>query len=83
MARTMQTGRRKPGPVPKGDRASLTIRVPRDHQSVYREAAAAEGFGSLNDYIAAQLARLHELDVPEYVNRGRTQQQQEVLPVAS
>jgi hypothetical protein len=46
----------------------MHVRVPRTHREVYEAAAAAAGM-PLSDYVAEQLARAHDLDVPEYVNR--------------
>lgn len=61
-------GTRRPGPLGKGDRTPMHVRVPRKHREFY-EAAAAEAGLPLSDYVAEQLARVHDLDVPEYVNR--------------
>lgn len=60
---------RKPGPLGKGDRAPMHVRVPRTHREVYEAAAAQAGYSSLSDYVAAKFAELHDLEVPEYVHR--------------
>lgn len=82
MARPMPSQRRKPGPVPKGG-SRFPVRVPVEHRHVYEQAMRDEGFSSLSDYVAAQLARLHDLEVPAYAARTREPDGQEALPVAS
>jgi len=78
----MPSQRRKPGPAPKGG-SRFPVRVPVEHRHVYEQAMRDEGFSSLSDYVAAQLARLHDLEVPAYAARTREPDGQEALPVAS
>lgn len=78
----MPSQRRKPGPVPKGG-SRFPVRVPVEHRLIYEQAMREEGFSSLSDYVAAQLARLHQLEVPAYTTRARESDGQEALPVAS
>lgn len=61
---------RRPGTVPKGDRSAITVRVPRTHRGVYEQQAADVGL-PLSDYIGLLLARVHQLEDPEYVHRRR------------
>ena len=49
------------------------MRVPRAHYVVYEEQARLRGM-PLSDYIGMHMARLHELDEPEYINRTRRQE---------
>lgn len=71
--------RRKPGQQPKGDRAAITVRVPRDHYDVIFAAAQAAGL-SLSDYVTVILAEQHGLPVPDYVTRSRNQEE---LPISA
>lgn len=73
------SGRRKPGPVPKGDRSQFTIRVPADHRPVLEKAAKEAGL-PLGDYVAVVLAAKHDLPIPAYVNRDKGQ---EALPISA
>lgn len=57
----------KPGRRPKGKRYSHTVRFPEDHRDFYAKAAVDQGL-PLGDYVALCMARLHELDEPEYIN---------------
>lgn len=61
--------RRKPGPVPKGDRKSATVRLPKEHHEIYALRAAQLGYKNLNDYFAAFLAEAHGLEAPAYAKR--------------
>lgn len=71
--------KRKPGPVPKGQRAQFTLRLPEKQLEIYKQAAAEAGL-ALGDYIAKALAESHKLPVPEYVHRrGRGE---DTLPIA-
>lgn len=83
MARTVPTGRSKPGTVPKGERDPITIRVPPEHKVLYDRLAKEGGYDSLSDYICARMAALHDLEVPEYVHRRRKRSEQDALPMAS
>lgn len=66
--------RRKPGPVPKGERSAFTVRAPSNHMDSYRRLAAEEGI-PLGDYLARELARRHGFPDPGYLTRAhRTQQ---------
>lgn len=60
-----------------GDRTPFTVRVPDAHAEVYKAEAARRGM-KWSDYLAAKLAEVHGLDVPESV-RARYAQGQEVL----
>lgn len=82
MARVV-TGRNKPGTVPKGNRAPITIRVPPEHKQLYDQLAKEGGYDGTCDYICAQLAALHELEVPDYVHRQRRRSQDPALFKAS
>lgn len=73
--------KRKPGQQPKGDRAAITVRVPRNHYEVYADAARESGL-SLSDYLMSVLAELNELPVPEYVHRDSRRNQEE-LPIGA
>ncbi len=72
-------GKRR-GPDPKGDRSAITVRIPRTHRALYERAASAAGI-PLGDYIAAQLARAHELEEPDYVTAWP--RRQEALPLGA
>lgn len=83
MGRSIPSGRNKPGTVPKGDRSAITVRVPLAHREVYAQRAREQGYESLSDYLGAQMALRHNLEVPEYVRRRRPGQDgQESLPIA-
>ena len=71
--------KRKPGQQPKGDRAAITVRVPRAHYDAYVAAAHAAGL-SLSDYVTVALCEAHSLDVPDYVRRSRDQGE---LPISA
>lgn len=71
--------KRKPGQQPKGDRAAITVRVPREHYDTYVAAAQAEGL-SLSDYMTLVLCDAHGLRVPDYVRRTRDQEE---LPISA
>lgn len=58
----------KPGPIPKGPRKQLSIRVPVDQMPVYEREAAKRGL-PLGDYIIGQLALCHGMEEPEYLHR--------------
>lgn len=49
------------------------MRVPRAHYAVYEEQARRHGM-SLSDYFGMLMARVHELDEPEYISRNRQQE---------
>ena len=70
---------RKPGQQPKGDRAAITVRVPRNHYDAIAAAAHAAGL-SLSDYVTVILAEHHGLEVPAYVTRSRSQEE---LPISA
>ncbi len=70
---------RKPGQQPKGDRAAITVRVPRNHYEAYSEAARAAGL-SLSDYLTVVLAEARGLPIPGYVSRSRNQEE---LPIGA
>src|SRR5659263_188951 len=67
----------KPGRKPKGDRSPMHVRIPRNHRVLYEQAAATAGL-PLSDYVAIVLARAHELDEPDYVQRERDRHQVEL-----
>jgi hypothetical protein len=69
---------RKPGQQPKGDRAAITVRVPRTHYDTLAEAARAEGL-SLSDYLNLVISQTHGLDVPSYVRRSSNREQGQLL----
>lgn len=71
--------KRKAGQQPKGDRAAITVRVPRDHYDTYAAAAHEAGL-SLSDYITLVLCEAHGLDVPSYTRRSRDQEE---LPISA
>jgi len=71
----------KPGRKPKGDRSPMHVRIPRNHRVLYEQAAATAGL-PLSDYVAIVLARAHELDEPDYVQRERNRHQVE-LPLGA
>jgi hypothetical protein len=73
--------RRKPGPVPKGDRSQFTLRVPKPHREVYERAALDAGYRSLSDYLAARLAEAHDLEMPKEYALARHDRGEE-LPLA-
>lgn len=73
------SGRRKPGPQPKGDRSAFTVRIPKDHRPVVEQAARDAGM-SLGDYVAVVLAKQHNLPEPEYTTRNKAQ---EALPIGA
>ncbi len=57
----------KPGPEKKGTRSCISLRIPAEHRLVYEHAQAEGGFKSLNDYLTAALAGLHQLPKPDYI----------------
>lgn len=71
----------KPGPKPKGVRSAVTCRVPVEHRDVYEQRAEQAGL-PLGDYVMLCLAKLHELDEPEYIHRERNRYQ-EALPIGA
>ncbi len=56
----------RPGRDPKGDRAQITLRVPRTHRDVYEREAKQAGL-PLCDYLALRLARAQGLEDPDYI----------------
>ncbi|MGL5824014.1 MAG: hypothetical protein ACRCYU_04135 [Nocardioides sp.] len=72
---------RKPGQQPKGDRAAITVRVPRTHYQALAESARAEGL-TLSDYLNLVISQAHGLDVPSYVHRA-SERAQEALPISA
>ncbi len=70
---------RKPGQQPKGDRAAITVRVPRNHYEIHAQAARDAGL-SLSDYLTVVLAEAQGLPIPSYVTRTRTQEE---LPIGA
>jgi hypothetical protein len=79
---TTSTPRRKPGPVPKGNRSPVYARVPVEHRAVYEREAEALGL-ALGDYAALVLARYHDLPEPDYIERSRKRPAAPELPLAS
>lgn len=71
---------RKPGPVPKGVRATFSMRMPPEHKAMYEQLAREAGL-PLCDYLTAVLAKVHELPEPEYVHRKSRQKEQ--LPMSA
>lgn len=67
------------GRRPKGDRAQILARVPKNHRELYEQRAAEEGL-PLGDYVALVMAQAHELKEPEYIHRD---QNQEALPLGA
>lgn len=59
--------RRKPGPVPRGVREQVTIRVPVDHKRAYEQRARQLGI-PLTDYFTLVMARAHAFDDPDYIH---------------
>lgn len=57
---------RRPGPDPKGKRTQVSLRPPTDHVEVYRQRAHDAGYPTLNDYLVAQLAHVHDLPEPHW-----------------
>ena len=60
-----ETTRRR-GPQPRGDRATVTARIPDDHADIYKQRADELGI-PLSSWIALALAEHEDLDVPGYV----------------
>lgn len=58
----------------KGERKPVHFRVPTEHREIYEHLADESGL-DLGDYLALVLATAHELDVPAYINRTRTQKE--------
>jgi hypothetical protein len=50
----------------KGERRQIPLRIPAEQFDVYRQAAADGGYPSINDYLVAQLALVHELPEPRW-----------------
>lgn len=81
--------RRKPGPVPRGERVTLLSRPPADQHAVYHDAAEALGI-PISSYVAMRMAELHGLEIPDFVHedlrrakaRRLIEQSQEELPLA-
>ena len=59
--------RRNPGPVPRGVREQVTIRVPVDHKRAYEQRARQLGI-PLTDYFTLVMARAHAFDDPDYIH---------------
>lgn len=66
----------------KGERHQIPLRVPKDQFEVYRTAAAQHGYPSINDYLAARLAELHDLPEPEWARPADSSNQME-LPLGA
>ncbi len=62
----MERGR--PGRKSKGVRVAYSVRFPEPQYARYTHEAHAMGL-SLGDYVVLRLARLHDLDIPDYVER--------------
>lgn len=74
------TSRKRSGPEHKGARKQFTLRVPDDQYRVYKREADEQGL-SLADYLAAALARSHDLPEPGYVHRKRGGEERFMLPL--
>ena len=57
----------KPGPRQKGTRSCISLRIPAEHRLVYEHMQVEGGYQSLNDYLTAVLADLHQLPTPQYI----------------
>jgi hypothetical protein len=66
--------RRRPGGPGKGARAQHTVRFPEPHYERYLDEAQHMGL-SMGDYVVLRMAELHELDVPDYVERALARSQ--------
>lgn len=53
------------GRRPRGDRESTSFAAPREHLALYRAAAQQAGI-PLGDYLVIELAKRHELEIPDY-----------------
>lgn len=65
----------------KGPRSAVMARMPVPHREVYEQEAAKAGL-PLGDYVALCMARMHELNDPEYIHRD-LQRNQEALPIGA
>ncbi|MBB1501557.1 hypothetical protein H5397_08975 [Propioniciclava sp. MC1683] len=64
-------GGRKTGRTPRGDRKTIIAALPVEHLAEYLRQAELRQL-ALSEYLCAELARDHDLDVPSYIR--------EVLP---
>lgn len=62
----MDEARKKPGPRPRGDRRSLSMRVPKLHYEHLREHARQAGI-PITSYVVLLLSEHEGLPVPDYV----------------
>jgi len=60
--------RRQAGRRSKGVRIAYSVRFPEPQYARYTQEAHAMGL-SLGDYVVLRLSKLHDLEVPEYVER--------------
>lgn len=60
--------RRRPGRKSKGVRVAYSVRFPEDQYARYTAEAHAKGL-ALGDYVVLRLSELHNLDIPDYVER--------------
>ncbi|GAA3455930.1 hypothetical protein GCM10018962_77640 [Dactylosporangium matsuzakiense] len=70
---------RKPGRKGKGERQQLSVRFPAEHFAAYQAAADEAGL-PLGDYVVREMALRHSLELPEWLQTERDQDQ---LPLAS
>ena len=66
----------------KGERRQIPLRIPAEQFEVYRQAAADGGYPSINDYLVAQLAAVHQLPEPLWARPSDTAGQLE-LPLGA
>ena len=59
-------GVRKPGRAPRGDRRTIIATLPVDHVAEYLRQAELRKL-ALSEYLCAELARDHDLEVPDYI----------------
>lgn len=62
----MEEARKKPGPRPRGDRRSISMRVPKLHYEHLKEHAQQAGI-PITSYVVLLLSQHEGLPVPEYV----------------
>lgn len=60
--------RRRAGRKSKGVRIAYSVRFPEAQYARYTQEAHAMGL-SLGDYVVLRLSQLHDLEVPDYVER--------------
>ncbi len=66
----------------KGERRQIPLRIPAEQFEVYRQAAADGGYSSINDYLVAQLAAVHQLPEPAWTRPADHTRQME-LPLGA